>query len=151
MLDQVQPEALGTSRPPTGPVTPNTEAGGAATVWLSSLDLGKMIQGFQKPVVNKSVGGHSLSISGRKFNQGVGTHAESILTVDLKRGAKRFTASVGVDDEVRNSKASVEFEVLGDGQVLWTSELMKAGDPAKEVDVDLSGISLLTLLVNDGG
>lgn len=45
---------------------------------------------------------------------------------------------------------SVEFKVLGDGKVLWSSGILKQGDPVKQVDVDIRNIQLLTLEVTDG-
>jgi alpha-galactosidase len=117
---------------------------------ISSLDLGKMEQGWGKPHVDQSVDGHGISIGGQKFDHGVGTHATSSFYIDLKKGAEKFTASVGVDDEVAGKPASVEFEVLGDEKVLWKSGVMKAGDAPKKVDVDLKNVGLLLLLVTDG-
>jgi len=49
-------------------------AWGTETVDLASLDLSKMQQDWGSPGVNRSVDGHDLSIAGRKFSQGVGTH-----------------------------------------------------------------------------
>ena len=64
--------------------------------------------------------------------------------------AQKFTASVGVDDEVnKNPASSVVFFVIGDGKELWNSGVMRAGDAAKECAVDLSGVKALVLKVGD--
>ncbi|NIP28685.1 MAG: alpha-galactosidase [Phycisphaerae bacterium] len=118
------------------------------TVWLSSLDLSKMTVGWGKPQVNKSIVGKPLSIAGRKFDKGVGSHAGSMMYIDLQAGSKKFSAFVGVDDEVKGKPASVEFRVYADGKSLWSSGVMKAGEPAKKVSVDLEGIKTLLLLVD---
>ncbi len=55
-----------------------------------------------------------------------------------------------MDDE-SGDKASVEFFVLGDQRILWKSGIMKKGDPALLVDVNLKGIQKLALYVSDGG
>ncbi len=124
----------------------------ADSVWISSLDLSKMTQGYGSPGVDLSVEGHPLSINGQKFAHGVGTHAVSVFTIDLKHGAERFQASVGVDDEVNSdNRSSVEFQALGDGKLLWKSGVMKAGQAAAPVDVDVKGVGVLTLLVTDAG
>ena len=66
--------------------------------------------------------------------------------------ADRFSASVGVDDEVdKNPAASVEFIVIGDGKELWKSGVMRAGDAAKACAVDLKGVKSLVLKVTDAG
>ncbi len=123
----------------------------AATIWLNDLDISQTSQGWGDPHKNKSVDNHDLNINGQKFEHGLGTHAESILYVNLNGGAKSFSASVGVDGEATNTAASIEFFVIGDGKTLWHSGVMKANDPAKAFTVDLSGIKTLMLKVGDAG
>jgi alpha-galactosidase len=124
----------------------------AETVWLDSLDVRSATQGWGEPHRNKSVEGHPLSIGGKTFERGFGTHAESILHIAVNGGAKAFSASVGVDDDVNHSPASsLEFIVIGDGKELWKSGVMHADNAAKECAVDLSGVKMLTLKVSDAG
>ena len=124
----------------------------AETVWLDSLDLSVARQGWGSPRKNKSLDGNSLTVAGKTFERGLGTHAVGSLTILTGGGALSFSASVGVDDEVkRNAKASVEFRVVGDGKVLWTSGVMRAGDVAKPLSVDLSGVKKLELVTGDAG
>jgi alpha-galactosidase len=124
----------------------------AETVWLDNLNLKPAVQGWGEPQKNKSVGEHPLTIGGKVFERGFGTHAESILKINLGGGAQKFTASVGVDDEVdKNPASSVEFFVIGDGKTLWSSGVMRAGNAAKECAVDLSGVTNLVLKVGDAG
>ncbi len=121
-------------------------------VWLSSLDLTKATQGFGKPQPDRSVDGHPLTLGGKTYAHGFGTHARGLLAVALDGGARRFTATVGIDDEVGAGKGSAEFQVLGDGRkTLWTSGLMHQGQPPKAVDVDLTGRKMVLLRVTDGG
>lgn len=121
----------------------------AQQVWLSNLDLTKMYQGYGKPQVNRSIREKPLTIAGRTFENGVGTHAASELWVDLGGGCDRFQAWVGLDDAA--GPGSVTFTVIGDNTDLYNSGVMKGGMPAKRVDVDLKGVKLLTLMVEDGG
>jgi alpha-galactosidase len=121
------------------------------TVSLGSLDVGKVKQDWGEPQADKSVEGNPLSIGGKEFERGLGTHASSTFQIDLKGGAERFTAFVGVDDEVEGSSASVEFRVLGDDRVLWKSSTMKAGQAPEKVDVNLKGVKTLLLIVDDAG
>ncbi|TLY29900.1 MAG: alpha-galactosidase, partial [Ignavibacteria bacterium] len=123
----------------------------AQTVWLDELDLSAMEIGWGNPNSRKSVEDHTLSVAGRKFDRGVGTHAVSTYLLNLDGKGKRFSAWVGVDDEVDTSIASIEFSVLGDGKVLWQSGVMKWRDPPKSVEIDASNIKLLGLLVTDAG
>lgn len=122
----------------------------AETVWLDSLDLSSMQQGWGTPHANLSVGGHPLTIAGKKFERGVGTHANGLYRLLLKGGTERFIASVGVDD-AGGGAGSVGFAVIADGKRVFTSGTMKSGQPAKAVDVDLRGVRKLVLSVWDGG
>ncbi len=81
---------------------------------------------------------------------GLGTHANSSLYVNVN-GGQKFSASVGVDGEVNNSDASVEFFVYGNGRELWRSGVMRAGDAPKNLQVDLAGVKTLALKVGDAG
>jgi alpha-galactosidase len=125
-------------------------AAAAETVPLVSLDLSKMKQGWGKPQINQSIREKPLTIAGKKFAEGVGTHAHSTLWIDLAGGTDRFQASVGVDDAA-GGPASVVFRIVGDGKKLFDSGLMKVGDAAKAVDVELRGVKILLLQVTDGG
>ena len=122
----------------------------ARTVWLSALDLSQMTAGWSVPKVDREIGGQPLVIAKTPFEHGVGTHAASNFRVDLGGHASRFTAQVGVDDSA-GGKGSVEFIVSGDRKILWQSGRMTGGQPAKPVDVDLTGVKTLGLQVTDGG
>ena len=120
-------------------------------VWLDELDIDKVQSARGAAKRNKSVDGNDIRIGGRPFAHGIGTHAPSVFWIQLDAWTSDFTAHVGVDDEVANSSASVEFIVFGKGKVLWQSGTMKAGDPPKEVKVKIRGVKKLALIVTDGG
>ncbi|MBP1638672.1 MAG: Alpha-galactosidase [Bacteroidetes bacterium] len=123
----------------------------AQTVWLDQLDLSVATQGHGTPGSNKSVDGKTLTIAGKTFDRGFGTHAESSLLIQLDGKAIAFTAQVGIDDEVAGRQPAVEFIINGDGQKLWSSGVMRLGDAAKSCLVQLAGIQKLELVVTDGG
>jgi alpha-galactosidase len=122
----------------------------AETVPLGSLDLTKMSAGWGAPQIDRNVVGKAISIGGRQFTHGVGTHANSVLHVDLDGRVERFTAFVGVDDETQG-KGTVSFRIYGDGRRLLDSGVIKGHDPAKRVDVPLRGVKHLILLVTGAG
>ena len=98
------------------------------TVPLSRLDLSKAVQGFGKPQADRSVDNHPLTLHGQTFATGFGTHSPGVLVIDLKGGTRRFTATVGIDDEVPDGKGSANFQVLGDGRkLLWQSGILRRG------------------------
>jgi alpha-galactosidase len=121
----------------------------ADTVSLASLDLSGVEQGWGTPHKDQSVDGHPLRIAGRKFAHGLGTHSPGTFVVSLN-GATRFQAWVGIDDEV-GKRGSAAFEVIVGGKTLWSSGVMHGGDPAKQVDMNVTGMKTLLLIVGDGG
>jgi alpha-galactosidase len=121
------------------------------TVPLGSLDLHKMKQGWGEPKVNQSVDGKPLMIGGKTFEHGVGTHALSTYYIQLAGGASRFTAQIGVNDNKISRRSAIEFRLFGDGKTLYKSGVMKLGDAAKSVDVDLHGVKTLILIVRPAG
>jgi alpha-galactosidase len=119
----------------------------AADVWLDSLNVKNVEQGFGRPHARKSVDGNEIAIGGRTFKHGVGTHVDSEMHVALDGKGRRFTAQVGIDDERANRPVDdVIFEVVGDGKALWKSQPAKPGKPAQKADVDVSGVKDLVLL-----
>jgi len=102
-------------------------------------------------VKNKSVDRNPLRLGGQTFKYGVGTHAESTLEIDLKGQAERFTAVVGVDDEVsgKAGQRGVQVDWRWQGVVYERAEKKPAISPPR--DVDLYGVKRLLLDVNDAG
>ena len=122
----------------------------AETFGLETLQLQYVEQEWGQAQPNQSVDRHPLAIGGKQFEHGLGTHANSVFRLALGGKGERFTASVGVDDEV-GKQGSIEFQVTGDGKTLWESGVLHGGDPAKEVSVALDGVKLLILTVGDAG
>jgi len=121
------------------------------TVWLSSLNLEKMTSGWGTPQKDKSIQSKPLRIGGLQFDKGVGTHANSVMHVDLKGSCRRFSAYVGVDDEVNGKIGSVRFRIYADDKRLFDSGIVKAGQAPKKVDVNLTGCKTLKLVVDSAG
>ncbi len=121
------------------------------TVWLDELDLCTATQGYGLPVKNKSLDGNTMTIAGQTFERGFATHAVSSLTILTEGNATLFSASVGLDDEMKGHEPAVEFEVYGDGEKLWSSGVMHLGDSAKVCSVVLKDVKKVELVVADGG
>lgn len=117
---------------------------------LESLDLKHMDADWGRPRAGRSVDNNPLSIGGQTFEHGVGTHAFSEMDVALNGAATRFTAMVGVDDEVKE-RGSVVFVVLVDGREAVRTPVMHGGDAARSIAVPLVGAKRMTLSVEDAG
>ena len=123
--------------------------GSTKLIWLSDLDISKTQQGWGSPQKDISVERRPLHIGGQSFERGLGTHADSVLYIELSGGARRFKAMVGVDDEV-GTQGTIEFRVLADGKTIYKSGVIRGGQPANRIDLDVSGVSMLVLVVDSG-
>jgi len=114
-----------------------------------------MHQDWGQPRADLSVDQHPLTIDGRQFASGIGTHAGSVFFIALDGRARGFTARVGFDDEVKSAKRRptnpVQFKVLGDRKVLFDSGPIHVGDAAVPIDADLAGVHTLVLVVRSAG
>ncbi len=126
----------------------------AKEIYLSDIDFKSHRQAWGNLGKDKSVGGKSISIAGKKYSKGLGTHANSSTVYSLSNlNVKKFQANVGADDE---TSGSVEFFVYlnngnGFGDAVFSSGLMKKGDTAKFVNLDIAEAKEIKLVVKNGG
>ena len=121
----------------------------AQTTRLDQIDLSKMTSGYSVPNLNKSIEGKPLTLNGKVFEHGVGTHAVSQANLLLDH-ASSFDATVGVDDETKG-KGSVEFLIEVDGRVKWRSGILRGNDHCKKIHVNLTGAKTMALIASDAG
>ena len=108
-------------------------------IWLDEIDpQDNYVQDWGRPEINRSVVGTPFSVKGRKFGRGIGAHAISRMLFDLGGKAKSIRGLVGADDK-NLFTTRLEFKIIGDGRLLWTSDVMQRGDEAKPIDVKLIG------------
>ncbi|RYG75458.1 alpha-galactosidase, partial [bacterium] len=117
------------------------------SIWLDELDITKMSSGWQRALAGKSVEGNALTLGGKVYPHGIGTHATSQMAIDVN-GAARFNAMVGLDDEKKGA-GSVVFEVYTDGKLAFQSSPLSGGDEPVSVSVDLTGVKRMILRVSD--
>ncbi|MEI7901133.1 MAG: NPCBM/NEW2 domain-containing protein, partial [bacterium] len=125
-----------------------TTRDGVRTTYLSDLKWVKANIGYGGVVNNRSVMGGEIKVGGNTYSKGIGVHAITDVTYKLDKVYNRFRAVVGVQDTA--SSGSVEFEVHGDGKKLASSGVLVCG-VAKELDVDISGVTELKIRATDGG
>ena len=92
--------------------------------------------------------GRPITIGGVVFAKGLGVHALSTVEFYLGRGCTTFGAFLGLDDETGNN-GSVVFEVYADGREIGRSGVLTGSMPAMNLTADVSGTTLLTLVVSD--
>ncbi|MFM9551631.1 sigma-70 family RNA polymerase sigma factor [Streptomyces caniscabiei] len=93
---------------------------------------------------------YGMSVAGKRYANGVTVHGRSSVTIDLNRRCTSYNALIGVDD-LTHGLARVYFSVYGDGVRLWKSGLVRGGDPAVPVQVNLSGRETVRLVVEPDG
>jgi len=95
----------------------------------------------------------SLLVGGRRFDDGLGLRSGSEVGYDINGLFATFSADVGIDDSSPEMKESetLEFSVVGDRKVLWTSGPVRKSDGLKRVEIPVSGASILVLKVAGGG
>lgn len=91
-----------------------------------------------------------LSAGGQAYGHGVTVLSPSSVTIDLNRECVSFRALAGVDD-LSQGVGAVSFAVHGDGEPLWTSGVLTAGEAAVPVSVPLAGVETLRLMVRPEG
>ena len=63
----------------------------AETFGLDTLQLQYVQQDWGEPHANRSVDGHPMLLNGKRFEHGLGTHANSTFRIALGGKAERFT------------------------------------------------------------
>jgi alpha-galactosidase len=115
-------------------------------------------QGWGDLKANKAVFGDGpLTIAGKTFASGLGTHAESEIVLRTHQPARVLRAWAGMNDAPgargaepnKGSPARLIFSVEAGGRELWRSAAMGIDTPAVRVDVALNGVTDIVLRVRD--
>ncbi|GAB3237367.1 hypothetical protein GCM10027346_28880 [Hymenobacter seoulensis] len=87
---------------------------GSKTVALSTLPWKKASAGWGNVTANKSVSGADLIVAGKKYEQGIGTHSNSMVEYELPAGFTRFLVTAGLDNAgaAQNTGGTVQFLVF---------------------------------------
>jgi hypothetical protein len=128
-----------------------TLAATATPVYLSDLTPTSATIGWGSIQKNKSVGGNPITLRGTVYAKGIGTHAVSQISFALGGKYSTFTSDIGVDDE-ENGKGvgSVDFQVIGDGKILFDSGVLTNSSPIVSINISIVGVQTLTLVATNG-
>ena len=118
---------------------------------LSSLNWTSATTGYGTIQKNLSIGGNTISLRGTTYTTGIGTHAVSTIVYNLGGAYTNFISDVGIDDEeVGKGTGSVDFQVIGDGKVLFDSGILTNSSPVVSINVSVVGVQTLTLQATNG-
>ncbi len=122
----------------------------ANQIALSQLQPHLAQQDFGHLQINKSSNGSVLSVAGKRFANGLGTHANSQIDYWLPDNALALDFMFGLDDEVES--ANVTFSVWGDDQLLWQSQPIYGAEKNLEaIKLSLKNVKRLSLRVSGNG
>ncbi len=119
---------------------------GKDSLKLTAVKWKKATSGWQKPKLNQSISGNNLITNKIKYENGIGTHSNSIIEFDIPEGYTRFKARVGLDEACvsQNTGATVKFFVF------TQDPSGPPPPPSVKIPINLSSIGLLdTYLVTD--
>ena len=128
----------------------------AAVRHVDEFDLSAASCGMGKTVrARQSVDGNPLTLSGKVYERGFGTHPESAVAFTADGRVISFDALVGLDDDATkacaaSSTPAAQFFVWADGRIVWSSGQVVAKQKPVSVHVDLRGAKEIILETRGG-
>jgi hypothetical protein len=104
---------------------------------------------FFRPRKDRNLESKPLRFDGQQFAKGLAMHTRTELVYQLPGRFSRFAAVAGIDQEVR-PRGSVRL-ILSNGDKVLLETTIKGTDPAKPIEVDLTGVRRLTILADFTG
>lgn len=117
------------------------------SVWLSEIAPAFARVGWATPLYDSLPEMAELASAFRSFERAIYAHATATHRYELSGGWKRFTATAALQ---KGHEGSVVFVVRGDGRELLRTPLV-SGDAEHAIDLDIGGVNVLELIVEDGG
>ena len=116
---------------------------GEGAIPLADMNYESHFQGWGSLKKNKSIEGNALTIDGKNYDSGLGTHSPSETVYNIEGKYSSLKAVVGLDDESLCSEGVI-VEVDGDGVNLFKSPVFTNGK-ANLLDIPIAGVHKLTL------
>ena len=161
------PPASPTSRPPAPAPSPTkarvspppSKAPAVVQIFASDLPFDHQENGFGRVERDTSNGekaagdGGTIQINGVDFDKGLGVHAPSDVGFRLNGACRRFTASIGIDDEKDevDGDGNVVFRVVADGAAVFQSRPVDFTDDPIPINVDVTNARVVSLVVDPAG
>jgi mono/diheme cytochrome c family protein len=103
------------------------------TIKLTDLKWKSATTGYGKVEINQSVVQKPIRLGGKTYPNGIGTHADSVITYLLPKGVTRFRATAGPDtngvEEGKNVTAIRVFVLTGDRTLSESRAALAQADP----------------------
>jgi NPCBM/NEW2 domain len=121
----------------------------AAVIYCSDLTAVSATSGWSSVQKDMSIDKKPITLMGKVYPKGLGTHAPSEIVYSLNGKYQTFSADVGIDDETAG-KGSVEFQVYADDSLLFKSGVIKGNSIVKKISVVIIGKNKLKLVTTIG-
>ena len=120
--------------------------------YLSDTPWTSVKNGYGTPRRNTNISGHVNGVV-KTFQKGFGIHANGSVVYDLAdENYETFEALLGVDAGIQaQNKSSINFKIIGDGEVLATTKTLNYYDDMVYVNVPVKGVKQLTIEISDAG
>jgi alpha-galactosidase len=84
------------------------------SIYLTDMRWVSATSGWETVKINKSIAGNKLVVDDKVFENGIGTHANSIIEYDIPKGYDTFSSMAGLDQEcvTHTEGATVQFHVF---------------------------------------
>lgn len=133
---------------------PTTLEDGLQVAPLSMMELSKTICGWGTVRANRSIDGNPITLAGKEYACGVGTHATAKIVVKLNGSALRFRCLLGIDDET-GGKGAADYCFTGQGEnglrTVIAEGSVKGGETPVNIDLDVNGFKYLIMDFPQGG
>lgn len=95
----------------------------------------------------------NFKIAGNTFLHGIGSYfswglenPKQSIDYNLDGKYKTIYGKIGIDDISKNSTEGGRIKILGDGEEIYVSDLLKGGDLPRDLNVDISGVLKLQIV-----
>lgn len=117
-------------------------------MYLDQLELTEQSVGWGNVGTGGSLGydGLSVSVQRSSHHHAISAHAPSRLVFACDGRFAEFQCKVALNDDVAHKGSSADFVVVADGRVIGVAPQVRAGDPPRELSLNISGCRELELL-----
>jgi hypothetical protein len=117
-------------------------------MYLDQLKLEEQIVGYGGVGMRGALGydGLSVSVQRQPQNHALSAHAPSRLVFDCEGRFQKFGCRVALNDDVAHKGSTADFVVLADNRVVGAAPQVRAGDPPRELSLNINGCRRLELV-----
>jgi predicted O-methyltransferase YrrM len=91
--------------------------------------------------------GGRVTVGGIRYEHALSTHPPARVLYHLGGGAATLRCQVAINDDVPAGRSHADFAVVADGREIAHARRVLAGEPPRELVVDIAGVQMLELIV----